>query len=236
MAGLFSMIRTLCEEEGQDSGGETSKDLNWLRNLSEGEIIRFIRARSQNIYGHNWRLQALNYDDPFLVEHACWRHDRGYHLDSFTSARASTKSTVWRWSEGESRPVLSLDLGTAQPDSLSFEEILDGFADACEMGRREQNVGIKTQADLILNVRPNSSGEGQSDLLIKLMQHVITMLNPIHIATYPPAVMQASFLRLLIMLSGFRARAFPRIVQEDLCKWNELNAHALLRRLKGSKL
>ena len=64
MSGLRSRIRSLCEEENEMEKGKRTKDLEWIRNLSDGEILRFLRARSRNIYGHDWRLQMLDSHDP----------------------------------------------------------------------------------------------------------------------------------------------------------------------------
>ncbi|EKX41909.1 hypothetical protein GUITHDRAFT_153684 [Guillardia theta CCMP2712] len=206
MSGLRSRIRSLCEEENEMEKGKRTKDLEWIRNLSDEEILRFLRARSRNIYGHDWRLQMLDSHDPvlddsykFLVEHACWRYERGFHLDDFKSSAPPAALAVWKWREDSSSPVLSLHL-EASNESLSLQELLDGFADACEIGRRKFKVGVNKQADLILSIKPSDTGSGQKDLLKGFVEHlvmeigvrrvsamILQIFNPVNIATYPPA-------------------------------------------------
>ena len=61
----------------------TQRDTEWLRTCSDQDLLRFIRARSRNVYGHEWSLQgqdgeyAIVQDSwKFLNEHSKWMAER----------------------------------------------------------------------------------------------------------------------------------------------------------------
>lgn len=184
---------------------------------------RFVRARSRNVYGHEWRHQGEEGEAAtvegalmLILEHDAWRHSWG-GPDAGDDGPSSSPSLagIFEWmvannedgdcenrqgdAEGNFQPELHMD--ASQLTANDVGAFLEAWRHACEEGRLNHGVSQCTTARFIVHLAPSDSTvPWRETFAFAVAQHVwdsiasrklIAMakqaLNPVGIATHPPA-------------------------------------------------
>jgi hypothetical protein len=186
----------------------------WIRSLNSTNIRRFIRARSSNVYGHDWQFQTSDAGDAvvngairMIRAHANWRNE--IKIDSLIATMPDGDPILtnhMRWQESENGPVLFLDLDGL--DETLIQRFLTQFALLCEIGQSKLRLGDGVSATVVLNLHHCSMQnlltqrpDGKRSLLAALLWHIaldialpnllfmiLQAANPVNQASHPEQV------------------------------------------------
>jgi hypothetical protein len=158
---------------------------------------RFVRARSRNVYGHEWRHQgeegeAATVDGALMLilEHDAWRQSWGGHDDAADDGPSSSPSLagIFEWraanngrgncenrdgeaEEGNSQPELHMDASQLTPNDVGA--FLEAWRHACEEGRLNHGVSQSTTARFIVHLAPSDAAvPWRETFAYALAQHV----------------------------------------------------------------
>ena len=200
----------------------------WIRSLSSTSLHRFIRARSSNVYGHDWRFQTNDAGDAvengalkMIRAHAKWRKE--IKIEALVASMPNGDPILanhMRWEESERGLNLFLDLDGL--DESMIDRFFEQFVWLCETGPLKFRLGDGVCASVVLDLHHRSPREllsrrsdGKQPLIVAILQRIVTDIvmpnllfmiiqaaNPVNQASHPAQVVLSRFALMYFIQSG----------------------------------